>query len=168
MQVKIFLISIIAFCILVSCFGGSKNIHPKMESKVTVYYTKASDELGVVLIPVIRNLNKDQKAYEVAIKELFLGPTLEEKEKLELNTEIPEGTRLISLEESKKEIKINISSQFMDGGGSESMQIRFRQLRETALNLAKGRPVYLYIDGALAQKIGGEGLELPQPLNAKI
>lgn len=133
-------------------------------AKVTVYFTKASDELGVVLIPVVRRVREDRTPYETAIRELFLGPTLEEREKLELNTEVPEGSRLINIKEDGKEVQIDISSQFMFGGGSETMQVRFRQLRETALNLAKGRPVYLYIDGQLAQKIGGEGLEIPQPL----
>jgi spore germination protein GerM len=146
---------------------GKKKSGNGDDGKVTVYFTKASDELGVVLIPVVREVPKDKSPYQVAIAELFLGPSLDEKEKLQLCSEIPEGSRLIKVEEDKKEIKIDISSQFMDGGGSESMQIRFRQLRETALNLAKGRPVYLYIDGALAQKIGGEGLEIKQPLNDK-
>lgn len=136
-------------------------------SKVTVYFTKASDELGVVLIPVVRTVPQGKNPYTIAIEELFLGPTLEEKEKLELNTEIPEGSRLIQVNEENKEIKVNISSQFMYGGGSESMQVRFRQLRETLLTLAKGRPVHLYIDGEKAKAIGGEGLEVPQPLNGK-
>ncbi len=87
---------------------------------------------------------------------------------MELKTEIPEGSRLISIEDSGKEVKLDISSQFMYGGGSESMQARFRQLRETALTLAKGRPVYLYVDGEKAVTVGGEGLEVPQPLGKKL
>lgn len=132
--------------------------------KVTIYFTKASDELGVVLIPVVRKIPKDKNAYEVALQQLFLGPTDEEKAKQELNTEVPEGSRLIDVEENSKEIRINVSSRFINGGGSETMQVRFRQLRETILTLAKGRPVYLYIDGAKAKMLGGEGLEVPQPL----
>lgn len=137
-------------------------------SKVTVYFTKASDELGVVLIPVVRKIPEGKGAYETALTELFLGPTLEEREKLDLNTEVPEGSRLINIKEDKKEIHIDISSQFMYGGGSESMQVRFRQLRETILTLAKGRPVFLLIDGEPAKTIGGEGLEVPQPLGKKL
>lgn len=133
--------------------------------KVTIYLTKASDELGVILIPVVRPIGEGRTMYETAIRELFLGPTIEEQEKLDLWTEIPEGCRLIDVEENDKSVKIDISSQFMSGGGSESMQVRFRQLRETALNLAKGRPVYLYMDGKKAKTIGGEGLEIPQPFN---
>ena len=56
----------------------------------------------------------------------------------------------------------------MSGGGSESMQVRFRQLRETILTLAKGRPVYLLIDGEKVKTIGGEGVEVPQPLGKKL
>lgn len=138
------------------------------QKKVTIYFTKASDELGVVLIPVVRKITEGRTRYETAFKELFLGPTIKEKEKLKLNTEIPEGTRLIKVEELSNKVNVDISGQFMSGGGSETMQARFRQLRETALTTAKGRPVYLYIDGVLAQRIGGEGLEVPQPLDAKL
>lgn len=136
--------------------------------QVTIYFTKASDDLGVVLIPVLRETSNDRTAYETALKELFLGPTLEEKDRLSLATEIPEGVRLISVKESNDSVNIDISSQFMKGGGSETIQVRFRQLRETALNLAKGRTVYLYIDGVKAKTIGGEGLEIPQPLDSEI
>lgn len=136
--------------------------------KVTIYFTKASDELGVVLIPVVRKIPKGKSAYEVALQQLFLGPTEVEKTQQKLNTEVPEGSRLIEVEESSREVKINVSSRFIYGGGSETMQVRFRQLRETALTLAKGRPVYLYIDGAQAKMLGGEGLEVPQPLDKKL
>ncbi len=154
--------------ILNSCSKKTGESDSSKTPKVTVYFTKPSKELGVVLIPVVRKVPKDSTAYETAIKELFFGPTLEEREKLELNTEITEGSRLINITEEKDSIKLDVSGQFMFGGGSESMQVRFRQLRETALTMAKGRPVYLYIDGVLANKIGGEGLEIPQPLQKKL
>jgi len=165
---QILILTIFLSTLVSSSKKSSKDVNDGTNGKVTVYFTKASVELGVVLIPTVRVIQDKRSAYETAIKELFLGPTLEEREKLSLNTEIPEGCRLIKIKEDKKEVKIDISSQFMSGGGSESMQVRFRQLRETALNLAKGRPVFLYIDGILAQKIGGEGLEVPQPLNEKL
>ena len=165
---KIFFLFLISSLLLNSCSKKTQSPENNFKNgKVTVYFTKPSKELGVVLIPVVRKISKGSSAYQTAIKELFLGPTLEEREKLELNSEIPEGSRLINIVEENDSVKIDISSQFMYGGGSESMQVRFRQFRETALTLAKGRPVYLYIDGTLATKIGGEGLEVQQPLNKK-
>jgi len=161
-------LSLILFCSACSKKDGEEVGDAATGTKVTVYFTKASEELGVVLIPVVRRVSEGRTTYETAIRELFLGPTLEEREKLKLSTEVPEGSRLNKVSETQKEIKIDVSSQFMYGGGSETMQVRFRQLRETALNLAKGRPVYLLIDGTLAQKIGGEGLEIPQPLSKKL
>lgn len=158
------LFSLIAY-LLSSCSQSSENSGIGGAPKVTVYYTKASDDLGVILIPVLRKVTEGRSPYETALKELFLGPTIEEKEKQKLKSEIPEGSTLVDIKENSKSVQINISSQFMAGGGSESMQVRFRQLRETALNLAKGRPVYLYIDGQKAKTIGGEGLEIPQPFN---
>ncbi|MCH2227427.1 MAG: GerMN domain-containing protein [Candidatus Caenarcaniphilales bacterium] len=147
---------------------GNSDASSSRNPQVTIYYTKASDDLGVVLIPVLRKVGDDRTAYETALRELFLGPTLDERERLNLDTEIPEGVRLVKVQESNDSVKIDISNQFMKGGGSETMQVRFRQLRETALNLAKGRPVYLYIDGVKAKTIGGEGLEVPQPLDSEI
>lgn len=139
-------------------FGGRN-------SKVKVYFTKANDELGAVLITVDRKVEKGQSPYETAMRELFKGPNQEERERQELNTEIPNGTRLIKIKETKESVEINVSSQLMVGGGAESMQVRLRQLRETALSLAKGRPVFLLIDGQQLDSIGGEGLEIPHPLN---
>lgn len=162
-----FIAKILACALVISflSFGCGSNTGSKLGGapKVTIYFTKASDDLGVVLIPVLREVKDERTAYETAMRELFLGPTIEEKEKLKLKTEIPEGSRVVKVEESNKAVRIDISSQFMHGGGSETMQVRFRQLRETALNLAKGRPVYLFIDGEKARTIGGEGLEVPQP-----
>jgi spore germination protein GerM len=164
-------ISLLTF-VLISCAknGPKSNSSEDTDGKkqVTIYFTKASDELGVVLIPVVRNITEGRTKYETAFRELFLGPTIKEKEKLKLNTEIPEGTRLIKVEELADKVNIDVSGQFMSGGGSETMQARFRQLRETALTNAKGRPVFLYIDGELSKRIGGEGLEVPQPLGAKL
>ena len=82
-------------------FGGANK---NDASKVTIYFTKASKELGVVLIPVTRKIPTGKNPYETALTELFMGPTLEEKEKLELNTEIPEGSRLVKVQENEKEI----------------------------------------------------------------
>jgi spore germination protein GerM len=149
---------------LFSCSSNKDSLTGSKLPRVTVYFTQASDDLGVVLIPVLRNVPEDRSAYETAMKELFLGPTIEEQEKLKLRTEVPSGSRLIKVQEDSKRVNIDISSQFMEGGGSESMQVRFRQLRETALNLAKGRPVYLYMDGLEVKKIGGEGYEVNQPI----
>lgn len=165
---RYFLVICIFSLTLFSCSKKESQSSNSNGKKVTIYFTKASDELGVVLIPVVRKISEGRTRYETAFKELFLGPNIKEQEKLKLKTEIPEGTRAIKVEELDDRVNVDISGQFMEGGGSETMQVRFRQLRETALTTAKGRPVYLFIDGVLAQKIGGEGLEIPQPLDAKL
>ena len=78
---KTFLVILSASFFLVSCWGSEK-AGPATDSQVTIYYTKASDDLGVVLIPVLRKVDKKETAYETALKELFLGPTLDERERL--------------------------------------------------------------------------------------
>ena len=159
-------LAIFVLLVLSSCSLVDKISHlTKRNNTVKVYFTKANDELGAVLITVDRKVPKGQSPYETAMRELFKGPSAEERGREELNTEIPDGTRLIKIKETKEAVEINVSSQFMVGGGSESMQVRFRQLRETALSLAKGRPVFLLIDGQQLDAIGGDGLEIPRPLN---
>ena len=79
------LLFIILFLVGLSSCTVKKGVQGSSSKKpqVTIYFTKASDDLGVVLIPVLRDTSEDRSAYETALKELFLGPTLDEKERLE-------------------------------------------------------------------------------------
>jgi len=98
-----------------------------------------------------------------AVKTLINGPTAKEK-KLGVYTEIPTGTRLISITESPSRVVINLTSDFENGGGTDSLYKRLFQLIKTVKNNTN-LPLYLQLDGKQVDVIGGEGIMINQPLN---
>lgn len=98
-------------------------------------------------------------------KELIAGPTKWEKSK-GFTSEIPQGTKILSVREGDGNIMIDLSSAFEGGGGAESTYTRVRQVIKTA-KANTSQPVYLYINGRQADVIGGEGIMIKQPLSER-
>jgi len=98
-----------------------------------------------------------------AVKALINGPTEKEK-KVGVYTEIPAGTRLISLTESPSRVVINLTSEFENGGGTDSLYKRLFQLIKT-VKINSNLPLYLQLNGKQVDVIGGEGVMINQPLN---
>ncbi|MBR1775641.1 GerMN domain-containing protein [bacterium] len=109
--------------------------------------------------------SKEKSCFEFAIKELISAPTKWEKSK-GLSSEIPSGTKVLSVREGSNNVLIDLSSAFESGGGAESTYIRVSQLIKTA-KANTNVPVYLYINGKQADVIGGEGIMIKQPLNER-
>lgn len=105
----------------------------------------------------------DGSKIKFAIDSLVMGPKPEEKVR-GVYSEIPSGTRVISITERPEGVIINLSSEFEAGGGTDSIYKRIYQLIKTAKRNTD-KPVYLYIEGRKADVIGGEGIMLNQPLN---
>ena len=105
----------------------------------------------------------DGSKIKFAIDSLIMGPKPDEKAR-GVYSEIPFGTRVISITERSEGIIINLSYEFETGGGTDSIYKRIYQLIKTAKRNTD-RPVYLYIEGHKADVIGGEGIMLNQPLN---
>ncbi|CCH65145.1 hypothetical protein RINTHM_6790 [Richelia intracellularis HM01] len=95
------------------------------------------------------------KAFQI----LFAGPT-EGKG----STTIPLGTKLLSIKQENNSVYLNLSSEFISGGGSASMQGRLGQVLYTATSLNKNANVYIQVDGKPLNILGGEGVELQQPM----
>ncbi len=98
-----------------------------------------------------------------AVKSLINGPTTKEK-KLGVYSEIPAGTRLISITESPSRVVINLTSDFENGGGTDSLYKRLFQLIKT-VKINSNLPLYLQLDGKQVEVIGGEGIMINQPLS---
>lgn len=105
----------------------------------------------------------DGSKIKFALKSLILGPRQDEIAK-GVYSEIPAGTRIISINETPDKVVINLNSAFENGGGTDSIYKRLYQLIKTAKRNTT-KPVYLYIEGNKADVIGGEGIMITQPLD---
>lgn len=135
------------------------------DHQVSVYFVKVVNGSKNEVLPLKRQVKTNKMAS--AIAELIAGPSLTEKNRGFL-TEIPQSTKIIGIKEFSDKYEINLSSEFSSGGGSESMKLRLAQLSNTAIDAAGNKPVYLKIKGEKAKFIGGEGLEIPHPLEKEI
>lgn len=106
------------------------------------------------------------KTLYTAMGLLMKGPTEEEK-MLGIFTEIPPNTRVISVKKNEADntVIVNLTKEFGEGGGTQSVQARLEQITKTVALYAGHLPVYLYLDGHKAQYLGGEGIYIEQPIN---
>ena len=141
----------------------AKNEAPKTDKTVKIFLVDASGKLRAVNRTCSVELEKS--CFEYAMKELTSAPSKWEKSK-GFTSEIPAGTKILSIRESNNSIMIDLSSNFESGGGAESTYTRVLQVIKTA-NANTSLPTYLYINGKQANVIGGEGIMIKQPLNER-
>jgi len=136
------------------------------KSYINVYFIGQNANKDEVYKVVKREYDsaKGETKLKYSIENLLKGPTAVEKAK-GIYSEIPQGTRLLSLEETPTKIIVNLSSDFEQGGGTDGLYKRLYQLIKTA-NKNTVLDVYLYINGKQVDVVGGEGIMLNQPLNS--
>lgn len=137
------------------------------KSYVSVYFIGQNANKEEVYKVVKREYDseKGETKLKYSIETLLKGPSAVEHAK-GIYSEIPQGTKLLSLEETPNKIVINLSGDFEQGGGTDGLYKRLYQLIKTA-NKNTVLDVYLNINGKQADVIGGEGIMLNQPLNNK-
>lgn len=79
-------------------------------------------------------------------------------------TAIPPNTKLLSLDQTPEGIKIDLSQEFTEGGGSSAMIARLGQIIYTATSTDPSQPVWLAVQGEPLTVLGGEGLMVEQPI----
>ncbi len=81
---------------------------------------------------------------------------------------IPQNTQLLSLKVQPKGVYINLSGEFLRGGGSSAMIERLTKVVYTATSLNPDASVYLSVDGQPLTEdtpIGGEGMSVRYPID---
>ncbi|MEH2176737.1 GerMN domain-containing protein [Nostoc sp.] len=133
---------------------------PGNEQTPNVYWLRPKDK-NVALVPQpvkVASVLPNQ-ALEAAFQSLLAGPTEGTD-----STTIPKGTKLLGLKAEKDEVHVNLSEDFTSGGGSTSMMGRVGQVVYTATTLNPKAKVYIDVNGKPLDVLGGEGIELQQPL----
>ncbi|MDZ8225800.1 GerMN domain-containing protein [Nostoc sp. ChiVER01] len=134
---------------------------PANEQTPNVYWLKPTDK-NVTLVPQpvrVASIRPNQPL-EAAFQSLLAGPPTDATN----STTIPKGTKLLGLKAENDEVHVNLSEDFTSGGGSTSMMGRVGQVVYTATSLNPKAKVYIDVNGKPLDVLGGEGLELQQPL----
>jgi spore germination protein GerM len=80
---------------------------------------------------------------------------------------IPAKTKLISTTVKSDGIHIDLSKEFMEGGGSTSMLGRLARILYTATERNTKAKVWITVEGKKLETLGGEGIEVKQPITRK-
>ncbi|MEH2351802.1 GerMN domain-containing protein [Nostoc sp.] len=133
---------------------------PGNEQTPNVYWLRSNNK-NVALVPQpvkVASVLPNQ-ALEAAFQSLLAGPTEGTD-----STTIPKGTKLLGLKAENNEVHVNLSEDFTSGGGSTSMMGRVGQVVYTATTLNPKAKVYIDVNGKPLDVLGGEGVEIQQPL----
>jgi len=131
------------------------------EKTLQIYWLTASGS-QIQLAPSSVKLtasNAPDSLLATAVKQLLAGPT-----QTNVATTIPAGTQLLDLSVKPDGIHINLSREFKSGGGSTAMAGRLAQVLYTVTSLNPEAAIWLSVDGKPLATLGGEGLEVSQPL----
>ncbi len=138
---------------------------PTQQQGASIFWLKDNGtNLELVSQPLkISTGDKPNQILEKAFQTLLAGPTEGTG-----STTIPTGTKLLSLKQENDTIHVNLSPQFTSGGGSSSMMGRLGQVLYTATSLNPKAKVYIEVDGKKLDVLGGEGVEVDQPMTRKV
>jgi spore germination protein GerM len=81
---------------------------------------------------------------------------------------IPTNTKLLSLRVQSNDVYVDLSREFLGGGGSASMINRLTQVVYTATSLNPNSPVYISVEGKPLDEnnpLAGEGLMVRYPIS---
>ncbi len=134
-------------------------------TEVMVYFSKNKGSDSITE-GVIRKIPKEFDALSInyALEALLEGPS-EGEQSQGYFSEIPMGTKLIEVTQIPGELRVNLTRQFISGGGSHSMQQRINQLTGTIRSIEKAIPVFIDIEGKQLDLLGGEGVMVKEPVN---
>lgn len=140
-------------------------VNEPQSDSVKIYWLTAKDSdlaLSASSLELEDSDLSSQDKLSQALKRLFKGPA-----NANVSSAIPEKTKLYKVSVKSDGVHVNLSKDFTSGGGSLSMQGRLGQVIYTASSLSPQTPIWISIEGEPLQVLGGEGLEVPQPMTRK-
>ena len=140
---------------------------PSKKDKESEIYFLTENGQKSALSTTKKEFRSSSDKFRSTMEALFSGPNGFEKI-AGVYSEIPSDTKLLGIKEDANSYTINISEDFTQGGGADSMKIRVKQLVTTAVQAADGKDVYLEIEGERVDYIGGEGIIILQPLQRNL
>lgn len=129
----------------------STTIDPAAARRVQVFYVRGEDLATGSAIVALPAVGRE------AVEALLAGPTQDDAN-AGLTSMVPAGTRLLDLDVADGTATVDLSGEFVSGGGSLSMQLRTGQLVFTLTQFPTVERVHILIDGAEVDGLGGEGL----------
>lgn len=139
-----------------------QNTTSPAKKMIQVYWLKDTGselKLAANQVTVNSSAGKPNDILESAFNGLLAGPT-----NPDVTTTIPKGTKLQSVAVRNDGVHVDLSQEFTTGGGSASMIGRVAQVLYTATSLEPGAKVWISVEGQPLEVLGGEGIELDQPL----
>lgn len=134
------------------------------ERQVQVYWLKSiENRFELVASP----LTFPQTAQPQQMLEVAFGNLLSKQEEQAGTTAIPPGTELLDLQVDNQGVHVNLSREFTAGGGSAAMTGRLAQVIYTATSLNSQDRVWINVEGKPLEYLGGEGLEIRQPMTRR-
>ncbi|MFN4066217.1 MAG: GerMN domain-containing protein [Thermosynechococcus sp.] len=132
------------------------------QQETQIFWVKNEGDT-LVLVPSTVRITTPARRPELFIQSrlerLLAGPA-----NRDVTTSIPENTRVNRVEVKGDGIHVDLSPEFTKGGGSASMQARLGQILYTATASDPNAPVWISIGGEPLRVLGGEGLEVMQPM----
>ncbi|MDQ2096064.1 MAG: GerMN domain-containing protein [Tychonema bourrellyi B0820] len=133
---------------------------PTATQTVQVYWVKdvGGKFQGVPTRVALKEVDRPDTTLQAAFNSLLAGP-----KDAKVYSEIPKGTKLRSLSVKNEGVYVDLSGEFVSGGGSSSMSSRLGQVIYTATSLKPNAKVWISVEGKPLELLGGEGLEVAQP-----
>lgn len=131
------------------------------EETVQVYWLKDTGAaLELVPTSITVAAEKPDDALTMAMEALLTT----EPDNTEVASTIPPETKLLGLQVQEDGVHVDLSEEFVGGGGSASMTGRLGQIIYTATSLDPTMPVWVSVAGEPLEVLGGEGVLVKQPM----
>jgi spore germination protein GerM len=131
------------------------------EKAVQVFWLR---DAGTNLDLVPGQINVDKASQPNAVLAAAFNRLLSGSVPAGASSAIPQGTKLRSVAVKSDGVHVDLSREFKTGGGSASMIARLAQVIYTSSSLDANAKVWISVDGKRLDVLGGEGLEVAQPI----